>query len=248
MTLAAILFHVSLALSLLQPAAVSPASSPATASNAVPVQDQGNSQQQNSPSTTSPAAPQSAAPQSAPSQSTPSPSSSTPAQKPAGSAKSTVQHSRNKKKVVPSDCDPSSAAGTATSGTAPSSGNSAESGKTSSGAGAGTNQAASKTPAATNCPPTKTIVQEGSTPEPSIQLVGGTDNSSDTAKFLQSTDDNLKKLAGHELNSSQQSMVKQVRQFIDQSKTATAAGDLESARTLAWKAQLLSDELVNPQK
>jgi hypothetical protein len=43
-------------------------------------------------------------------------------------------------------------------------------------------------------------------------------------------------------------MVKQVRQFIDQSKTATAAGDLESARTLAWKAQLLSDELVNPQK
>jgi hypothetical protein len=78
--------------------------------------------------------------------------------------------------------------------------------------------------------------------------VGGTDNSSDTAKFLQSTDENLKKLAGHELNSSQQSMVKQVRQFIDQSKTATAAGDLESARTLAWKAQLLSDELVNPQK
>jgi hypothetical protein len=247
MTLAAILFHVSLALSLVQPAAVSPASFPAKASNATPVQDQSNSQQQNS---TPPATPQ-AAPQSPPSQATPSqsePSSSTPAQKPAGAARSTAQHSRNKKKTAPSDCDPSSAAGTTTSGSAPSSGSSAESGKTSSAPGAGTNQAVSKTPAATNCPPTKTIVQEGSTPEPSIQLVGSANNSSDTAKYLQSADENLKKLAGRQLESSQQSMVKQVHQFIDQSKTATAAGDLESARTLAWKAQLLSDELVNPQK
>jgi hypothetical protein len=65
---------------------------------------------------------------------------------------------------------------------------------------------------------------------------------------LQSADENLKKLAGRQLDSNQQKMVTQVHQFIDQSKTASDDGDMERARTLAWKAQLLSDELVNPPK
>jgi hypothetical protein len=43
-------------------------------------------------------------------------------------------------------------------------------------------------------------------------------------------------------------MVNQIRQFMEQSKAAVEAGDLERARTLAWKAQLLSDELVKPPK
>jgi hypothetical protein len=43
-------------------------------------------------------------------------------------------------------------------------------------------------------------------------------------------------------------MVKQVREFMDQSKAATSAGDLDQARTLAWKAQLLSEELLRTAK
>ena len=66
--------------------------------------------------------------------------------------------------------------------------------------------------------------------------------------MLQSAEENLKKIEGRQLSSSQRDMVTQVRQFVNQSKSATAAGDLESARTLAWKAQLLSEELINPDK
>ena len=33
---------------------------------------------------------------------------------------------------------------------------------------------------------------------------------------------------------------------MEQSKAAVGGGDLERARTLAWKAQLLSEELVKP--
>jgi hypothetical protein len=35
---------------------------------------------------------------------------------------------------------------------------------------------------------------------------------------------------------------------VDQSKVALADGDVERGRTLAWKAKLLSDDLVTPQK
>jgi hypothetical protein len=248
MTLAATLFHVFLALSLLRPATgLCESSSAATKSSATAVQEQSNSQPQGSTASTTT--------QTAPAQSSTAPpgqsesSSSGPAKKPAGAARPAAQHSGNKKKAGSSNCDSTVTGGSATPGPEAASGNAAQSGKTPSAADAGASQAGSQTAASTNCPPKKvTVVREGSTAEPSIQVVGGADHSGDTAKFLQSTDENLKKLAGRQLDSSQQSMVAQVHQFIEQSKTATAAGDLESARTLAWKAQLLSDELVNPQK
>jgi hypothetical protein len=97
-------------------------------------------------------------------------------------------------------------------------------------------------------------VRQGGASEPSIQLAGGTpgDQTShtlDTAKrMLGSTEANLKKIAGRQLTPNQQEMVNQIHQFIDQSKTAVDAGDLDRARTLAWKAQLLSEELVKPEK
>jgi hypothetical protein len=62
--------------------------------------------------------------------------------------------------------------------------------------------------------------------------------------MLGTTDANLKQIAGRQLSATQQDMVNQIRQFMDQSKAAVADGDLERARTLAWKAQLLSEELV----
>jgi hypothetical protein len=66
--------------------------------------------------------------------------------------------------------------------------------------------------------------------------------------MLAATEQNLKKTAGYKLTANQQDMVNQVRQFMKQSKAASAAGDLDRARTLAWKAQLLSEELVSPEK
>jgi hypothetical protein len=66
--------------------------------------------------------------------------------------------------------------------------------------------------------------------------------------MLGATEDNLKKMAGRQLTQSQQDMVSQIHQFVDQSKSAVEAGDLDRARTLAWKAQLLSEELTKTDK
>jgi hypothetical protein len=96
------------------------------------------------------------------------------------------------------------------------------------------------------------IVRQGGTAEPSIQLAGGAASASqqrDTAnQMLGTTEANLKKIAGRQLTSDQQNMVNQIRQFMEQSKAAVGDGDLERARTLAWKAQVLSEELVKPAK
>lgn len=67
-------------------------------------------------------------------------------------------------------------------------------------------------------------------------------------QLLGVSDQNLKRAADLQLNSAQQDTVLQTRQFIEQSKAAMANGDFERARTLAWKAQLLSEDLVKPEK
>ena len=41
-------------------------------------------------------------------------------------------------------------------------------------------------------------------------------------------------------------MKNQINQFMEQSKTAAVAGDLDRAHNLAMKAHLLSDELLKP--
>jgi len=104
--------------------------------------------------------------------------------------------------------------------------------------------------APTNCPPSKTIVRHGGTSEPSIQLAGDQTSEQRNAvnQLLGSTDVNLKKLSGRQLSANQQDMVNQIKQFTQQSKSAMEGGDMERARTLAWKAQLLSEELANPGK
>jgi hypothetical protein len=84
-----------------------------------------------------------------------------------------------------------------------------------------------------------------------VQLTGGTTaeqavHQRSTAQFTVATEENLKKIAGRQLTPSQQEMVSQIKQFMAQSKTAVAAGDLERGHDLALKAHLLSDELVKP--
>ncbi len=96
----------------------------------------------------------------------------------------------------------------------------------------------------------KVVVKDGSTPDPTIQLSTGPNKQQapqqvqNTNQLLAAADENLKKAAGRQLNSSQQEMVKQIHTYMEQSKAATETGDLVSARNLAIKAQLLSQEIV----
>lgn len=144
-----------------------------------------------------------------------------------------------KKKPAIAPCDASVSAGQAGGST------------TANGSSASSTPPASATPAAKDCPPPKVVVPQGGTAEPSIQLAGGDQASQKrnaANQMLGSTEANLKKLAGLQLNQAQKDTVVQIRQFVDQSKAALAAGDAERGKTLAWKAQLLSEDLVQPPK
>ena len=107
------------------------------------------------------------------------------------------------------------------------------------------------TPTPKPCPPPKKVVRNGGSEEPSIQLVGGENSEQSvhqrsTDQLTVATEENLKKIALRQLSPGQQEMVSQIKQFMDQSKTALAAGDLERGHNLALKAHLLSDELMKP--
>jgi len=210
--------------------------------------------QQTSPASTPPATPakpdqslpptaQNAAPSQPPS-SAAGTTQASPTQTSASHSTPAAQRPHHKKRARPTNCGTMPAAGQTASGSASAPGDPAP--------------ASAPAPAAagpsTNCPPPKVIVRQGGTSEPSIQLAGGpppgqTSTQRDTAnQMLDATEANLKKIAGKPLTSNQQEMVNQTRQFIQQSKAAVEAGDLERARTLAWKAQVLSEELVKPEK
>ena len=115
-------------------------------------------------------------------------------------------------------------------------------------------QASAAPTPAKDCPPPKIIVRQGGSKEPSIQLAGGP--SAEQAaqqrnainQLLGVSDQNLKRAADMQLSAAQQDTVSQTRQFMEQSKAAMAAGDFERARTFAWKAQLLSEDLAKPEK
>ena len=173
------------------------------------------------------------------------PSTASPA-KTSGPSHPPAKRPRRKKKVVPVNCVAAAAAAAPTTAT-PATPDPPSTPPTSTASG-------TTSSAPTNCPPPKIIVRQGGTAEPSIQLAGGDGGAQEarqretTNQMLGATEQNLKKLAGLQLSQDQQGIVTQVRQFMEQSKTAAAAGDLERARTLAWKAQLLSEELIKPQK
>jgi hypothetical protein len=160
--------------------------------------------------------------------------------KPKTSAAKKTRHKKN----VPSTptCDPAPNATASGSGSETSS-------PQPSGAQAPPSQAAQR-----NCPPAKIVVPQGGISEQSIQLAGGSPGVDATQKrdkinqMLATTEENLKKVTGNQISSAEQTSVTQIRQFISQSKSAIAAGDLERAQTLAWKANLLSEDLVNPKQ
>ncbi len=184
-------------------------------------------------------------PQNPPADAKPPASGSAPAQAPSGQQQPPAKLPRHKKREA-SRC-----------GTAPATGAPAtpasDPAKTSSGGNAQGQDSGTTTPPR-NCPPPKIVVRQGGTSEPSIQLAGkpvgdqAIQEQATANQMLGSTEENLKKIAGRQLNATEEDMVTQIRQFMEQSKSAVAAGDPERARTLAWKAQTLSEDLVNPKK
>jgi hypothetical protein len=98
--------------------------------------------------------------------------------------------------------------------------------------------------------PRKTVVRNGSTADPGVQLAPSVTNQQasqerqSTAQLLATTNANLSKIPPRQLTSSQQDMVNQIHSYVQQAKVAENAGDLQRARNLAFKAQLLSDEVL----
>lgn len=94
-------------------------------------------------------------------------------------------------------------------------------------------------------------MRNGGADEPKIELEGGTptqqaSSARSTEEITAATEENLKKLKGRQLSSSEQQTISQIRQFMEESRQAVAAGDPERAQSLATKAKLLSEELLKP--
>jgi len=96
----------------------------------------------------------------------------------------------------------------------------------------------------------KVVVRNGSTPDPEVQLSPGLSEEQashqrqNTTQLLTNTEANLKTISVRQLNANQQDVVKQIRTYMDQAKAAITSGDLPRAHNLAFKAHLLSNELL----
>ena len=96
----------------------------------------------------------------------------------------------------------------------------------------------------------KIIVREGGTTEASALLAPGMPGAQashqreNATQLLASTDGNLKRISGRQLNSNQQAMLDQIHSFMQKAKDAIKEGDLQRGHNLAMKAHLLSDELL----
>jgi hypothetical protein len=96
----------------------------------------------------------------------------------------------------------------------------------------------------------KVVVRNGGTAEPAVQLAPplseeqASHQRENTDGLLATTDSNLKQMSARSLSPGQQDTVTQIRSYMQQAKAASSAGDLERAYNLAFKAHLLSDELV----
>ena len=62
--------------------------------------------------------------------------------------------------------------------------------------------------------------------------------------LLADTESNLKQISGRTLTQAQQETVKQIHSYMDQARKAISDGDPDRGRNLAFKAHLLSMDLV----
>lgn len=183
----------------------------------------------------------------------PTPSSAAK-QKSAAAAKPAAQHRKSHKKTAVPDCSTSATPLQPTGDGNPASSTNTESTNTASGTVPSSQPvpASSRATAPKPCPPPIVVIKNGGSNEPTVELKGDTtaEKASQqrytTEQLTSATEENLKKIAGRQLSPSQQQMVDQIKDFMEQSKQAIAAGDLERGNNLAMKARLLSDELVKP--
>ena len=100
--------------------------------------------------------------------------------------------------------------------------------------------------------PKKTVIRKGGTGDTTLQLTPAMNEAEAsrqreaTKQLLTSTDANLQKLSERTLSKDEQDTVAQIREFMQQAKTADSKGDLERASKLASKAHLLSEALAKP--
>ncbi len=98
--------------------------------------------------------------------------------------------------------------------------------------------------------PTKTVVRNGSTTDPAVELSPSRNQQQasqelqKTNQLLATSDANLKKISGRQLSPSQQDTVNQIKSYMEQARKAASTGDLQRARNLAFKANLLSADLA----
>jgi hypothetical protein len=99
--------------------------------------------------------------------------------------------------------------------------------------------------------PRKVVVRKGGAREPAEQIVPGISPAEAARQrqnaegWLSSTDAQLKQLAPRKLSPQQQETAEQVRNYMNGAHAALQEGDVRRASTLAEKAHLLSDDLLN---
>jgi hypothetical protein len=161
------------------------------------------------------------------------PGQASPSQSPAPASAACAENSQTAS-TVKSDCKPT-----------PSTGNKTRKHR---------HKAAAPATGGTASGPTKTVVRNGGAADPTLDLSPGlspqqaSHQTESTNQLLATSNANLKKIAGRQLNPVQQDTLKQIKSYMDQAKKAEIDGDLERAHTLAVKASLLSADLVGPEK
>ncbi len=96
----------------------------------------------------------------------------------------------------------------------------------------------------------KIVVRQGGANEPATQIVPGMTPAEvarerqSAEQWLQSTANELPRLADRPLDAQQQETVGQIRNYMNGARGALQEGDVSRARTLAEKAHLLADDLL----
>jgi len=97
---------------------------------------------------------------------------------------------------------------------------------------------------------TKTVVRNGSTKDSGAAIAADVPQSKSshdlqtTNDLLDKTDANLKRLEGKTLSEAQQDTLRQIRNYMDQARSAVKNEDIEHAYNLAKKANMLSADLL----
>lgn len=98
--------------------------------------------------------------------------------------------------------------------------------------------------------PRRIIVREGGAAEPTAQIVPGIPPAEaererhNAEQLLNSTDTQLKPLAGQPLDELQSETLGQIHNYMAGARSALQEGDVRRASTLAEKAHLLADDLI----